>query len=55
MAVEESLVGFAKADAALARFRAALVFTADQQGGNGVLEDKLFLRLGFKHDGILIK
>jgi len=49
------LVGFTVAGSGLARFRAALVFAADQQGGNRVLEDELLLRFGFQHDGILIK
>jgi hypothetical protein len=43
------------AAAGLARFCAALVFAADQKGGNGVLEDELFLGIGFKNNGILVK
>jgi hypothetical protein len=34
----------------LARFRAVLVLAADQQCGNRMLENKLFLRVGLKHD-----
>jgi hypothetical protein len=49
------LVGFSTAGRALACFRAALIVAADQQGGNGMLEDELFLGFGFKHDGILVK
>jgi hypothetical protein len=31
------------------------ILAANQKRGNRVLEDELFLRVGFKHDGILIK
>lgn len=48
-------VGFADAWSVLARFSAVLVSAANQQGGNGVLEDELFLGVCLKHDGILIK
>ena len=49
------LIGFRVAGSGLARLSASLVFAADQQGGNRVLEDELFLCFGFQHDGILIK
>jgi hypothetical protein len=50
------LIGdFRGAAAILARFCAALIFAADQQGGNRMLEDELFLGLGLKQDGILVK
>ena len=52
---EKPLVGLRDAGPGLARFRTALVFAADQQVGNGVLEDELFLCIGFEHDGILVK
>jgi hypothetical protein len=49
-AVEVISIGFANAGSRLARFSALLVFAADQQGGNRVLEDELFLCFGFQHD-----
>jgi hypothetical protein len=49
------LVGFPDVGSNLARFRASLVPAADQQGGNRMLEDELFLCFGFQNDGILIK
>ena len=39
----------------MAMFRALLILAADQQGGNGMLEDQLFLGVCFKHDGIFIE
>ena len=39
----------------MAMFRALLIFATDQQGGDGMLEDQLFLGIGFKHDGIFIE
>lgn len=39
----------------LALLSAMLVFAADQQRGDRVLEDELLLRVVFQHDGVLIK
>jgi hypothetical protein len=52
---EKALTSFGTDGRGPARFSAVLVFAADQQGGNGMLEDELFLRFGFKYDGILVK
>src|SRR5215510_5513577 len=38
---------------AVAGFSATLVFAADEQSGNRVLEDQLGLRVVFQHDGVL--
>lgn len=40
---------------AVAGFSAMLVFAADEQSGDRVLEDQLGLRIVFQHDGVLVK
>jgi len=47
--------GFHRRGPALAGFRATLVFAADEQSGDRVLEDELGLRIGFQNDGVLIE
>ena len=54
--MSKSLVcGFRNRQAGFAHFSAVLVFAADKQGGNRVLEDQLGLRIVFQHDGVLVK
>src|SRR5437879_717501 len=54
--MSKSLVcGFRNRQAGFAHFTAVLVFAADKQGGNRVLEDQLGLRIVFQHDGVLVK